>query len=60
MVAVLDKVLRMGEGRQLKRLEDVAKRVNELEEEISALSDEELKAQTAKFKERLAKGETQP
>lgn len=58
MVAVLDKVLRMGEGHQLKRLEDVARRVNELEDEISALSDDELKAQTGKFKERLAKGET--
>lgn len=58
MVAVLDKILRMGEGRQLKRLEDVAKRVNELEDEISALSDADLKAQTSKFRERLEKGET--
>lgn len=48
----------MGEGRQLKRLENVAKAVNALEETISALSDEELKGQTAKFKQRLDNGES--
>ncbi|PAU67074.1 preprotein translocase SecA subunit [Bifidobacterium criceti] len=48
----------MGEGRQIKRLENVAKEVNALEDQISALSDEELKGQTAKFKEKLANGAT--
>jgi preprotein translocase subunit SecA len=48
----------MGEGRQIKRLEEVMRRVNDLEGEISALSDSELKGQTGKFKERLAKGES--
>ena len=56
MVDIVDKALRMGEGRQLKRLENVAKAVNALEDEISALSDEELKGQTAKFKQRLDNG----
>ena len=51
MVDIVDKALRMGEGHQLKKLENVAKAVNALEDEISALSDEELKGQTAKFKE---------
>lgn len=58
MVDIVDKALRMGEGRQLKRLENVAKAVNELEETISAYSDEELKGQTAKFKERFNNGES--
>jgi preprotein translocase subunit SecA len=48
----------MGEGHQIKKLEGVAKATNALEDEISALSDEELKGQTAKFKERLSKGES--
>ena len=56
VVDIVDKALRMGEGRQLKRLENVAKAVNALEDEISALSDEELKGQTAKFKQRLDNG----
>ena len=56
MVDIVDKALRMGEGRQLKRLENVAKAVNALEDEVSALSDEELKGQTAKFKQRLDNG----
>ena len=58
MVDILDKALRMGEGRQIKKLEGVAKAVNALEDEISALSDEELKGQTAKFKQRLDNGES--
>ena len=44
MVDIVDKALRMGEGHQLKKLENVAKAVNALEDEISALSDEDLKA----------------
>ncbi|PJM79709.1 preprotein translocase subunit SecA [Bifidobacterium scaligerum] len=58
MVDIIDKALRMGEGHQLKKLESVAKAVNALEDEISALSDEELKAQTPKFKKMLADGKS--
>ncbi|NMM97643.1 preprotein translocase subunit SecA [Bifidobacterium olomucense] len=58
MVDIIDKALRMGEGHQLKKLENVAKAVNALEDEISALSDEELKAQTPKFKKMLADGKS--
>nr|WP_276312604.1 preprotein translocase subunit SecA [Bifidobacterium santillanense] len=56
VVDIVDKALRMGEGRQIKKLENVAKAVNALEDEISALSDEELKAQTPKFKQQLDNG----
>ncbi|OZG50995.1 preprotein translocase subunit SecA [Bombiscardovia coagulans] len=57
MVVVLDKILRMGEGRQLHKLENVAKATNALEDQISAMTDEELKGQTVTFKERLKNGE---
>src|ERR1700757_1355914 len=42
----------------LKRAEPVAMRVNELEEQFKALSDEQLKAKTAEFKKRLSEGES--
>ena len=58
MVDILDKALRMGEGHQLKKLENVAKAVNALEDEISALSDEDLKAQTPKFKQEIENGKS--
>ncbi|MBI0125599.1 preprotein translocase subunit SecA [Bifidobacterium sp. W8101] len=58
MVVVLDKVLRMGEGRQIRKLQGVAKATNAFEDQISAMSDEELKGQTPKFKQRLENGES--
>ncbi|MBT1175475.1 preprotein translocase subunit SecA [Bifidobacterium sp. LC6] len=58
MVDIVDKALRMGEGRQIKKLEGVAKAVNALEDEISALSDEDLKAQTPKFKQQIENGKS--
>jgi len=56
-VSVLDKILRAGEGRAIKALEKVAAEVNSFEEKISAMSDEELKGQTERFRARLANGE---
>lgn len=58
VVDIVDKALRMGEGHQLRRLENVAKAVNALEDKIAALTDEELKGQTAQFKQRLENGES--
>lgn len=58
MVAILDKVLRIGEGHQLRKLQGVATAVNALEDDIKAMSDEELKAQTPKFRKRIEKGES--
>ena len=58
MVDIVDKALRMGEGHQLKKLDNVAKAVNALEDEISALSDEDLKAQTPKFKQEIENGKS--
>ncbi len=56
-MAVLDKILRAGEGRAVRNLEKIAEEVNSWESKISALSDAELRAQTQKFRDRFAAGE---
>src|SRR5919106_2568709 len=53
----LEKVLRVGEGRRLKRLAGQADYVASLEPEMEALSDAELAAKTVEFKQRLENGE---
>ncbi|MGH3386513.1 MAG: preprotein translocase subunit SecA [Nocardioidaceae bacterium] len=58
MPAILDKILRIGEGKILRQLEVVAKQVNAIEDEFVAMSDDELRGQTADFKQRLDNGET--
>ena len=57
MVAILDKIFRAGEGRALKQLEKLATEVNSYEATFVAMSDDELRAMTGKFKERLSQGE---
>ncbi len=44
--------------REIKRIQKKVKLINELEEKFVNLTDEELKAKTEEFKQRLAKGET--
>ena len=44
--------------KEVKRVMPIVEKINSLEEEISKLSDEELRNKTAEFKERFAKGET--
>ena len=58
MPAILDKILRIGEGKILRQLEAIAKAVNAIEEDFVAMSDEELRAQTDIFRKRLDDGET--
>src|SRR5215204_6914744 len=53
-----EKVLRLGEGRRLKRLAEQAAYVGTLEPEFEALSDEQLAGKTTEFKERLERGES--
>ncbi|NLN26830.1 MAG: preprotein translocase subunit SecA [Firmicutes bacterium] len=43
-------------GKELKRLRDTADRINALEPEIERLTDDELRAKTGEFKERLRQG----
>ena len=57
MVAILDKILRAGEGRTLKRLERIAAEVNACEAQIQVLSDDQLRGKTEEFKARLSAGE---
>ncbi|KRD47507.1 preprotein translocase subunit SecA [Oerskovia sp. Root918] len=58
MPAILEKVLRFGEGRILKKLSGLAEQVNKLEPSFEDLSDEELREETDRFKERIANGAT--
>ena len=57
-MSVLSKVLRLGEGRMVKRLKGVANYVDTLSDDVEKLTDEELRGKTAEFKERVAKGES--
>jgi preprotein translocase subunit SecA len=54
---VLDRLLRAGEGRILRKLKALADQVEALEPEFEAMSDAELRAMTVEFRARL-KGET--
>ncbi len=53
-----EKVLRLGEGRRMKRLAEQAAYITSIEPEFQGLSDEELLAKTAEFRQRLENGET--
>ena len=57
-MAMIDKILRMGEGKILRQLKTISKQVNAVEDDFVSLSDEELQAQTDDFKQRLEDGET--
>ncbi|ARE33750.1 preprotein translocase subunit SecA [Rhodococcus sp. BH4] len=54
----LSKLLRVGEGRMVKRLKHIAEHVESLSPDVEGLTDEELKAKTTEFRERYAAGET--
>jgi preprotein translocase subunit SecA len=56
-MSVFHKILRAGEGRTLKRLEQRVIDVNALEPEYEALSDDQLAAKTIEFRERFDQGE---
>jgi preprotein translocase subunit SecA len=55
---LLTKILRMGEGRKFKALQQRVEAVSALEPEMERLSDGALSAKTNEFRERLANGET--
>jgi len=54
----LEKLLRAGEGRILRRLNQVAKAVNALEEDFEKLTDDELQNETTVLRERYDNGES--
>jgi preprotein translocase subunit SecA len=54
----LEKVLRFGEGRRMKRLAEQAAYIDTLEPEFESLSDDELRGKTSEFRQRLENGES--
>src|SRR5439155_16853155 len=52
-----EKVLRVGEGRRLKRIGEQAEYVLSLQPEFEQLSDDQLRGKTAEFRQRLENGE---
>jgi preprotein translocase subunit SecA len=54
----MEKVLRVGEGRRLKRLQEQAAYITSLEPQYEKLSDAELEGLTAAFRQRLENGES--
>jgi len=54
----LSKLLRVGEGRMVKRLKHIADHVSSLSPEVEDLTDEQLRAKTEEFRARYRDGET--
>jgi preprotein translocase subunit SecA len=55
---VLNRLLRVGEGKMVKRLRNIADHINTLEDDVKDLSDAELRAKTEEFRKRYADGES--
>ena len=58
MASFLEKILRTGDKRVLRQLEAYTKAVNSLEDSFASMTDEELRAETDKFRERVQDGES--
>jgi preprotein translocase subunit SecA len=58
LASVIDRLLRIGEGRILRKLEAITHEVNALELHYQQLGDEELKGETRVLRDRFANGET--
>ncbi|HKU59530.1 MAG TPA: preprotein translocase subunit SecA [Gaiellaceae bacterium] len=54
----MENLFRFGEGRRVKRIQEQAAYIATLEPDFQKLSDAELRAKTAEFKQRLENGET--
>ncbi|MBQ2058949.1 MAG: preprotein translocase subunit SecA [Firmicutes bacterium] len=57
-MGLLEKIFGDNNTKELKRIERIVDRIEALDASMQALSDDELKAKTPEFKERLAAGET--
>jgi preprotein translocase subunit SecA len=55
---VLNRLLRVGEGKMVKRLRKIADHINTLEDDVKDLSDAELRAKTDEFRQRYADQES--
>jgi preprotein translocase subunit SecA len=55
-MGILDRILRAGEGKKLKALQGIIPDINALEDDYRRLSDDQLKAKTGEFRQRLDNG----
>ena len=55
---LMDSILHIGEGKFIKKLAVIAQQVSSIEDDYVEMSDDELKAETAGFKQRHANGES--
>jgi len=58
MANILQKILTLGEGRQLRKYEGRVEQINAFEPQMQALDDTQLSGKTAEFRSRLDGGET--
>ncbi|WAL40345.1 preprotein translocase subunit SecA [Brevibacterium sp. BRM-1] len=58
MANILEKMLRFGEGRTLKKLRNYATAINNLSDEFEEMTDAQIREETDRFKERHADGES--
>ena len=57
-MGIIEKIFGTHSENELKRIYPVVDRIEAMEPEMQALSDEELRGKTREFKDRLAEGET--
>ncbi|MEA5113532.1 MAG: preprotein translocase subunit SecA [Geobacteraceae bacterium] len=58
VVSIIKKIVGSKNERELKRLWPIVEKINSLEPQIAALTDDGMRAKTAEYKERVAKGES--
>ncbi|MHB1318846.1 MAG: hypothetical protein ACYCYF_09545, partial [Anaerolineae bacterium] len=58
MANIFAKLLTMGEGKQFREYDEVVDRINAIEPSLLPLSDDELRAKTGEFKDRVSSGES--
>jgi preprotein translocase subunit SecA len=57
-MGVFNKILKVGEGKRVRQLAELVGPINELADQMAAMSDDELREQTDIFRKRLADGES--
>src|SRR3954467_12499987 len=57
-MSILDRALRIGEGKKFKEFQQQVARINDLEAEMELLEDEELRTEFAELRERASNGES--
>ena len=58
IIDMINKIFGVSDEKIIKQMRKEVKKINELEPSMIKLTDDELKAKTIEFKERIAKGET--